>query len=607
MLRRPPQMRDGAPAVVRKSLAGSAAFVISSLFVAYLLHRAAGAMSFPTREQLTLWMPVGFSLQSLLVAMLGLRLQRPRIGFYAIDAAAWSVPFLLLVQLKLGPTNVPLWFTLSIFAKLGAGLYTVWSALREGAAESASSWVAAGIIFVFFATPIPFLRQGPFGNELTGDEPHYMVESISLIRDHDLLLEDEYRDRVYLPFYPQPLVPEAIPTVDGHLASFHEPGLPLAETIPYALGGWKLVLVAMAAAAALAMRLLYSTARLAGARPSVALLTTAALAATSPVSSFATQNANEIPLGLIVIASAHRLWLAERRSDLDALWLGLILAPSPFIHARSLPFTIVFAGCGLLAWRTLRARFAILIPVLITASGYVILNHALFGRWVLSPTQLLDYGVSPPTPAQALIAIAASPWLDRVDGLLLLCPLVALALAAIPLALRRGLAGWATALALLGYAAITGAWSLVPSAHSFGPPARFMVPALPLLGVLLAIELEQVVASRRWLMPWLAVLGVWGLACSFLVFAARALTYAPLAVRMIPAQFLADLLGVPIQYIFPNFGNPGFDSFLKLAAFAAALALLALMLGGIGRKSAPQRDRRPADHTPALRRAKPPD
>src|SRR5262249_57588770 len=111
---------------------------------------------------------------------------------------------------------------------------------------------------VCFALAVPVARVAQPAGHLTGDEPHYLVVTLSLLRDHDLFVEDEYGNRLYSAFY-QGIMGGAdradghtLAAVGGHLASFHDMGLPILDVVPYAIGGWIAVVVGMGILAPLA-------------------------------------------------------------------------------------------------------------------------------------------------------------------------------------------------------------------------------------------------------------------------------------------------------------------------------------------------------------------
>ena len=84
---------------------------------------------------------------------------------------------------------------------------------------------------------------------ITGDEPHYYTIATSLIRDGDLDILNNYRDKHYLPYYPwhlgDPRDPEdmhALYGPTGTLHSKHSLGLPLRIVPAMWFGGFELAI-----------------------------------------------------------------------------------------------------------------------------------------------------------------------------------------------------------------------------------------------------------------------------------------------------------------------------------------------------------------------------
>src|SRR5215813_551500 len=212
-----------APALARSQLRSrthlraAATYVAASWIVAFLVHWSAQRVGIPAIPyEMVWWLPVAFALQSSLAAVLAAVGRRSRSAIYALDLLAWSGPFLVLQSARLGVQVVVL-------------------ALGGAPRDRLAGWSIALQAAVFFALSVPFDRVAQPAGHLTGDEPHYLVVTLSLIRDHDLFVEDEYGNRLYSAFY-QGIMGGAdradghtLAAVGGHLASFHDMGLPILD------------------------------------------------------------------------------------------------------------------------------------------------------------------------------------------------------------------------------------------------------------------------------------------------------------------------------------------------------------------------------------------
>jgi hypothetical protein len=94
-------------------------------------------------------------------------------------------------------------------------------------------FLAAALVYVVYLSGLvaPAL---PF----TGDEPHYLLTTESLLSDGDLNVANNYRNKDYLKFYPGDLEPHAYPGKKGdlYLYSKHQPALSVLVAPFYFLG-----------------------------------------------------------------------------------------------------------------------------------------------------------------------------------------------------------------------------------------------------------------------------------------------------------------------------------------------------------------------------------
>ncbi len=89
------------------------------------------------------------------------------------------------------------------------------------------------LIYGFLASGLVFPPH-----PLTGDEPHYMLISDSILHDGDINLFNNYEDRDYLKYYPGRLSSHAVPGKKGMAYQFskHGPGLPVLLLPFYSIG-----------------------------------------------------------------------------------------------------------------------------------------------------------------------------------------------------------------------------------------------------------------------------------------------------------------------------------------------------------------------------------
>jgi hypothetical protein len=328
-----------------------------------------------------------------------------------------------------------------------------------------------------------------------GDEPHYLMVAESLLRDHDLALESDYAEGRYRAFHPAPLEPHyRVRGRGGAIYSLHAVGLSVLVLPAYALGGY--------AAASFFMALLAAW-RAAG-RPSLrrAWIGPGAdgvawiVALSPPLVHYAGLVFTEVPAALAVALGLRH---ARGATAGRALLAGGALAMLPWLNVRYAILTAVLLAFALLVERGRRA-WAWLAPAAASALAIAAYHFALYGFF--DPRRV--YGRRPelslawwPTGLPGLL-------FDQEFGLLVYAPVFAMAAAgAIALwRIDRRLAVTAVVL-VIAVMAVAGAWPMWRG--GFNPPARFLVPVIPALALMIA---------ARWRERWgaaAALLVAWGL------------------------------------------------------------------------------------------------
>ncbi|MBI3931877.1 MAG: hypothetical protein HY317_00550 [Acidobacteria bacterium] len=337
-------------------------------------------------------------------------------------------------------------------------------------------FLAAFAAFALLATRLP----GPAGPQ--GDEPHYLAMAHSLSSDGDLDLGDEFARREYRSFFAGRLEAHTSPASPaGRLYPVHTPGLAVLILPAYALGGYPAARLLLSLVAALTAVLVHRLVRDVTGREGVALATWAALVLTPPLPFYALAIYPETPAAL-----ATAVFLGTTRRDprtLHVMAAAAAAAVLPWLHPKFLPLAVLGLVLTLVRRVSWRARAAAASALVGSVALLLVFFHAFYGRASLSAA----YG-----PGFAGdVSIARIPWgvlallLDRQFGLLAGGPLWALAAPGALLLWRRR-PGDAMRALLLGGATVAVGASFSMWWGGACPPARFVVPALPALAVLLA-------------------------------------------------------------------------------------------------------------------------
>jgi hypothetical protein len=323
---------------------------------------------------------------------------------------------------------------------------------------------------------------------VSGDEPHYLLMARSLWSEGDLDLRDNHAREDWRADTPGPVAPHyGAPRADGRPFPAHSPGLPFLLAPVYAAGGRLACVVVLSLLAAGATAAAWRLALLATGSREKAFFAWLA-AAGPPLAFYAFHVYTEAPSAL---AATGALALLLGPSSMGAaIGAALLASALPWLHVKMIPAA---AALGAVAMVRLsgRARLAFAVTAAAAAAGYLAYYHAIFG--VASP--LAIYGGLPTSERGSPLEAAAGLALDRSFGLLWVAPVFLLALAAVPGAARRRL--WPHALVALAILVPVLGWRMWWGGQS--PPARFLVPLLPIAAVVAAARADGTGLARwRW-------------------------------------------------------------------------------------------------------------
>jgi len=346
-------------------------------------------------------------------------------------------------------------------------------------------------------TPHLFERLDP----ITGDEPFYVMTAFSILRDGDLDESNNYAERQYDELFPSQPLPadwrgwdriapeiaphEAITERDGQYTK-HGLGLPLLIAIPFDLFGRSgAVAVILAFAVALAGQC-YLLARETGASPRLAATIALALTLTMPIVPYTHLLFPEVPAALCLLYAFRRV-AAPGNTTLQWFLAGSAIGLMPWLHQRFAPTAVVFTIFIMFRFmrdRGTRSPLAALVPVGIGGVALIALNLWLFGAPIM-PSENHDGFSGPAGTVNGTVGLL----FDDKWGLLLAAPLMLLAIAAIPHWWRADRAtARLAAFTILPYLATLATYSVWWGA--WGPPARYLVPVVPLAAAPLAAWLS---------------------------------------------------------------------------------------------------------------------
>jgi hypothetical protein len=329
-------------------------------------------------------------------------------------------------------------------------------------------------------------RVGP-----DGDEPQYLMVAESLMTDHDLVLDEDFRLERYRAFYSRPLEPHfRIRGPEGQIYSLHAVGLPVLILPAYALFGYPGVSFFMAFLGALLVREIRRLAAAVCGDESVAQAIAWVIGLAPPVIHFAGLVFTEIPAALFLCVGLRTA--AFGASARSALVAAVCAGALPWLNVRYaiLATAIVLA----LVWRWWgkggsssvidRARPALppAIVLIVSALALGLYHFALWGFF--DPRRI--YGRRREFSLDILPEGLPGLFFDQEFGLFVYAPLFVLVVAGW-FRLWRGHRGLAVAalLAACGVIATASVWPMWRG--GFNPPARFLLPLVPVMAACLAL------------------------------------------------------------------------------------------------------------------------
>jgi hypothetical protein len=562
-------------------LLGAEAVALAIWLVPASIHVVKWPASGPVRLALLLpaWQLAAWSGAALVVA--GAIVSRSRAAAMArvfgplVILWLWLVPYLPWI-----PDRFPVLLVLAgplRWAIAGAALISILlnaTKLRE--LLSRLLLIGRGTVFVVsLALYMGFGLYSAHETGVGGDEPHYLIITESLLRDHDLKIGNNHQQRDYRAFYPGELRPDFFERgKNGEIYSIHAPGLPVLMLPAYAVAGRYGVVALMALIAALTMLAIFDLAgSIAGRR--AAVLTWLASGFTVPFIPHAWMIFPELPGALLVAWAA--LWVFEttERSTLRWAWRGAALSVLPWLHTKFSVFVAVFGAA--IAWRLMRrprALVAFATPVTVVTALWFYSFYVIYGSF--NPEA--PYGeytriyVLTTNIPHGLLGL----FFDQKFGLLFYSPIYISAIAGAWLILRR------PDTRFLGMVLITTIAVFVASTARLymfwggsSAPARFLVPLLPCLSPLVALA----IAEAKHAAPQ-AVLGLW-LGISVLIAVGGVIEPARFMLFSDAhgggARVLEAIQGsAPLANVVPAFTNPDWASHVGQLALWTAVGILTI-------------------------------
>lgn len=408
--------------------------------------------------------------------------------FATLPFLPWLPDWLPALRVAAGPARGALWLTV-LWLILARGR-TWW---RSRPLKAVHVFVLSAMIFGAVAT-----RLGGTGLFPGGDEPHYLVITQSLLRDHDVKIENNHQRGDYREYFGRELRPDYLTRgTDGEIYSVHPVGMPILAVPAFAIAGYWGVVAMLVLMAALAATLLWTRAREVSGSTEAATFAWAAVALTTPFLFNSFTVYPEIPGALAVMVALA--WRVESTAAWVMVLRGVAIGALPWLSTKYAPMAAVVGLIVLL--RSMRNRTAVValcLPVLVLLASWFAFFHAYWGTF--SPSA--PYGTQENMALQYLAKGGLGLLFDQEYGAFALAPVLVLSVAGLVMMLQSG--GDARRRAL-EVAAVFGALLVTVGAFHVwwggtSAPARPVVSGLLLLGLPIAwvFANARAMASPAW-------------------------------------------------------------------------------------------------------------
>ncbi|MEO8286843.1 MAG: hypothetical protein ABI670_10455 [Chloroflexota bacterium] len=282
------------------------------------------------------------------------------------------------------------------------------------AADLARSTIKPRYVLLIFG--LTFLVYGVFVNRFiryssppTGDQPFYLMVTISIVQDGDLNLANNFANRDEDKFYalaphpsdfvgmgaPYPLPPHnafstARPPEEQY--NFHWPGLSIMLIPAWVIGGmfnlwWPATVLFMCIIGALVSTNIILLAHEITGRTWIAVAVWAALAFTSPIMTYSYMIFTELSCGLLLIYAFRRLALGwGANGPVRLFMIGFSIAYIPWLAFRCAPISAGLFLYAVVQWiRYYRANKAPTSDEAGAAQTVTLCRHILQAGWLLAP------------------------------------------------------------------------------------------------------------------------------------------------------------------------------------------------------------------------------
>jgi len=349
--------------------------------------------------------------------------------------------------------------------------------------------VVCGLLFFVTALVYVLMRFLP-----SGDEPHYLVISQTILKYHSLDVMRDYTNGDYRVFYPISLNTQVTLNARGEVLAMHDIGAPILWLLPFWLLGRLGAVLFIAVISVLIVVNIYKFLRTMGIGERYAFLVSLAYGIASPVYLYAHLTFVE-PIGAFISIYVFRKVFQKEVRIPDLVIASTLLGILPWIHIRfaiieiPLFFLLLYRVYRDNKFTRIRPYLLYLVPVVALFLLLEFYDYTIWGTLNPGIDQINNNSIPlARNPLSGMVGI----FFDQEYGILLTFPLFLFLLVGVILTVKRRFAFYTLAVLAVSLPYILAFTTLRHWSGGWCPPARFLMTLLPLASFYVAYALEHI-------------------------------------------------------------------------------------------------------------------
>jgi len=345
--------------------------------------------------------------------------------------------------------------------------------------------------FLFFVTALVYVLLGFLPS---GDEPHYLVISQTILKYHSLDVMRDYINGDYRVFYPSLLNPQVTHNTRGELLAMHDIGAPILWLLPYLLLGRLGAVFFISVISVLIIVNIYKFLLTMRISERYAFLVSLAYGIASPIYLYAHLTFVE-PIGALVSIYVLRKVFQKEICGSEIVISSILLGILPWMHIR---FAVIEIPLFFLLFykiykdnklQRIKPYLFYLIPVTALFLLLEVYNYKVWGTLNPAIDQVNNNNVPfARNPLPGILGI----FFDQEYGILLNFPIFLFLIVGVVLAAKKRFAFYTASVLFVSVPYILAFSTLRHWSGGWCPPARFLMTLLPLYSFYVAYALEKI-------------------------------------------------------------------------------------------------------------------